>query len=94
MAGDLFVVPYDSSDHGAQLLKPEKRAFTQYVSAKFEYLHYDLGTLNYGASQTASISCPGSNPANSPFAFVNFAPPAQIKGDIVRVGLNIRLGEP
>ena len=41
-------------------------AFTQTVSAKFEYLHYDLGTLNYGANQSASISCPGSNPANTP----------------------------
>lgn len=64
------------------------------VSAKLEYLHYDLGTLGYGADRIASISCPGSIPANTPFAFVNLAPSTEIKGDLVRLGLNFKLGMP
>jgi outer membrane immunogenic protein len=64
------------------------------VSAKLEYLHYDLGTLRYGADRIASLSCPTSNPANTPFASVNLAPSTEIKGDLVRLGLNFKLSGP
>lgn len=69
-------------------------AFASNWSAKIEYLHYDLGRLQYTANQIAGISCPGSNPASTSFEFVNLAPSAEFKGDLVRLGLNFKLGGP
>lgn len=69
-------------------------AFASNWSAKAEYLHYDLGALSYPANQIANISCPTSNPPSTPFAFVNPAPSAQFKGDIVRFGVNFKFGGP
>ena len=67
-------------------------AFAPNLSVKAEYLHYDLGTMNYSANQIADISCPTSNPASTKFASVNLAPSAEFKGDLVRMGLNFKLG--
>ena len=69
-------------------------AFTPNLSAKVEYLHYDLGTMHYRANQVTDISAPCANPANTPFASVNLAPSTEIKGDLVRLGLNFKLGGP
>jgi outer membrane immunogenic protein len=60
-------------------------------SAKAEYLYYDLGALQYIASQITGISCA---PASTPFTFVNLAPSAEFKGSIVRFGLNFKFGGP
>ena len=59
-----------------------------------EYLHYDLGTMHYSAGQITSLSAPCAAPANAPFASVNLAPEAEFKGDIVRAGLNFKIGAP
>ena len=64
-------------------------AFASNLSAKVEYLHYDLGTMHYSANSITDISCGGS-----PFASVSLAPSAEFKGDLVRAGLNIKLGAP
>jgi outer membrane immunogenic protein len=69
-------------------------AFAPNVSAKVEYLHYDLGSSHFGANQISDISCPGSNPASTTFASVGLAPSAEFKGDLVRAGLNFKLDGP
>jgi len=66
-------------------------AFAPNWSAKAEYLHYDLGALQYTANQITGISCA---PASTPFTFVNLAPSAEFKGSIVRFGLNFKFGGP
>jgi outer membrane immunogenic protein len=66
-------------------------AFAPNLSVKAEYLHYDLGTMHYSASQITDISCP---PASTPFASVGLAPSAEFKGDLVRMGLNVKLDGP
>ena len=69
-------------------------AFAPNISVKAEYLHYDLGTMNYNANQITSSSAPCAAPPNMPFASVNTAPSAEFKGDIVRAGLNFKIGTP
>jgi outer membrane immunogenic protein len=51
-------------------------------SVKAEYLHYDLGHMNY-APTTISVSN-GATPSTT----INVASTANFKGDLVRVGLN------
>ena len=67
-------------------------AFALNLSVKAEYLHYDLGTMHYSANQITSISAPCAPPPNTPFASVNASPSAEFKGDLVRMGLNFKLG--
>jgi outer membrane immunogenic protein len=69
-------------------------AFAPNISVKAEYLHYDLGTMDYSAGQITSLSAPCAAPADAPFASVNLAPEAEFKGDIVRAGLNFKIGAP
>lgn len=61
------------------------------VSAKVEYLHYDLGTMHYSANQITDTSAPCAG--SMPFASVKLAPSAEFKGDLVRVGLNFKIGQ-
>ena len=65
-------------------------AFAHNISVKAEYLHYDLGTMHYSANQITSISAPCAG--STPFASVNVSPSAEFKGDLVRMGLNFKLG--
>jgi outer membrane immunogenic protein len=67
-------------------------AFAPNMSVKAEYLHYDLGTMHYGANQITSLSAPCAAPPNTAFASVNLSPSAEFKGDLVRVGLNYKIG--
>ncbi len=69
-------------------------AFAPNWSAKAEYLHYDVGTLHYGTKEITDVSCPKMNPASTPFASINLAPAAEIKGDLVGFGLNFKLSGP
>jgi outer membrane immunogenic protein len=55
-------------------------------STKFEYLHYDLGRLNYYESMTAFLT--GVGPA---FSIATTAS-ARFNGNIVRVGINYHFG--
>lgn len=55
---------------------------SQRLSAKFEYLHYDLGDANYLVNRVVSITTTLPTPWNAR---------ASVAGDIVRVGLNYRL---
>jgi outer membrane immunogenic protein len=68
-------------------------AFAPNISVKAEYLHYDLGTMHYSANQITDISAPCAGPPNTPFASVNTSPSAEFKGDLVRVGLNFKIGQ-
>ena len=60
--------------------------FARQWSAKFEYLHYDLGsvTVANGALVTTNGTFPG---AGGP-AVVNSVSSTQFRGDLVRVGVN------
>jgi outer membrane immunogenic protein len=60
--------------------------FAPNLSAKVEYLHYDLGTMHYSANSITDISCAGA-----PFASVSLVPAAEFRGDLVRAGLNFKL---
>jgi opacity protein-like surface antigen len=64
-------------------------AFAPNVSANVEYVHYDLGTMHYSANKITDISAPCAGPPNTPFA----SPSAEFKGDLVRVGLNFKIGQ-
>jgi outer membrane immunogenic protein len=57
-----------------------EHAFSNRVSAKIEYLHFDLGSFDY--SVTRAVPGPGL-PAT-------WNASAKVSGDIVRVGLNVR----
>jgi outer membrane immunogenic protein len=54
-------------------------AFTDRISGKVEYLHFDLGNANYTVSNVT---------ANSPASWITTA---GVYGDIVRVGFNFKL---
>lgn len=45
--------------------------------------------MHYSANSITDISCGGA-----PFASVSLAPSAEFKGDLVRMGLNIKLDGP
>lgn len=55
-------------------------AFSRTISGKLEYLHFDLGRVNY---QVVSLTGPTSVP-------VPWAARARVSGDIVRAGINFR----
>jgi outer membrane immunogenic protein len=55
-----------------------EHAFSNRVSAKFEYLHYDLGSTGYAA-----------NPAFA--GLPQWSASTKLSGDILRVGFNVKL---
>src|SRR5580692_226757 len=58
--------------------------FTSNWSAKLEYLHYDLGSANYGTPVNISSPLLGATSTLGQSSSTNF------RGDIVRVGLNYK----
>lgn len=62
--------------------------FASTWSAKVEYLHYDLGTVNYGAGTRT-----GSSFGTPLFTHVSTAS-TRFSGDIVRVGINYHFSGP
>jgi outer membrane immunogenic protein len=62
--------------------------FTGNWSAKLEYLHYDLGSANYGTPVNISVPVLGATSTLGQSSSTNF------RGDIVRVGLNYKFGGP
>jgi outer membrane immunogenic protein len=60
--------------------------FTSNWSAKLEYLHYDLGSANYGTTVNSSV-------LGLPFT-LGQSSSTNFRGDIVRVGLNYKFGGP
>ena len=53
-----------------------------------EYLHYDLGSMGYAATQLASTVGVGG----VPFTTLNVASSTNFKGDIARFGVNYKFG--
>jgi outer membrane immunogenic protein len=62
--------------------------FTSNWSAKLEYLHYDLGSANYGTPVSNIAADIGTLFTLGQSSSTNF------RGDIVRVGINYRFGGP
>ena len=61
-----------------------EHAFNGRVSAKLEYLHFDLGTASYNVNLiSGTTSLPSTWNAS-----------AKVSGDIVRVGINVKLTSP
>jgi len=57
-----------------------EHAFTNRLSLKLEYLHFDLGKVNYGVPRVDFAA-----------AFVTpWAASAEVSGDIVRAGINYK----
>jgi outer membrane immunogenic protein len=63
--------------------------FTSNWSAKLEYLHYDLGSANYGTP----VSNFGLTPTTLLYT-LGQSSSTNFRGDIVRVGLNYKFGGP
>lgn len=64
-------------------------------SAKFEYLHYDLGSASYGTTVSNFVT-PGVGVPFPPGTLVytlGQTSTASFRGDIVRVGLNYKFGD-
>ncbi len=61
-----------------------EHAFTNRVSAKLEYLHFDLGSVDYPVT---GVIVSGGNGFS-----LNGTGHAAFKGDLVRLGLNVRMG--
>jgi outer membrane immunogenic protein len=61
-----------------------EHAFTDRVSAKVEYLHFDLGSVDYNVT---GLIVSGGNGFS-----LNGTGHADFKGDVVRFGLNVRMG--
>jgi outer membrane immunogenic protein len=60
-------------------------------TAKIEYLHYDLGSVNYGGAMS-NIVVPGSAvPPGTTFYTLGAGSTTRFTGDIVRLGLNYKL---
>jgi outer membrane immunogenic protein len=67
--------------------------FTSNWSAKLEYLHYDLGSANYGTS-VSNFSVAPFNPVGQLLYTLGQSSSTNFRGDIVRVGLNYKFGGP
>jgi outer membrane immunogenic protein len=50
-------------------------------SVKAEYLHYDLGTVNFSSTATGTLASP-------PFTFQTLRGSARFEGDMARAGIN------
>jgi outer membrane immunogenic protein len=66
--------------------------FTSNWSAKLEYLHYDLGSANYGTPVSNFGNAGGLVP--SLLYTLGQSSSTNFRGDIVRVGLNYKFGGP
>jgi outer membrane immunogenic protein len=67
--------------------------FTSNWSAKLEYLHYDLGSANYG-TPVNNFSTGVLFPVGTPLYTLGQSSSTNFRGDIVRVGLNYKFGGP
>src|SRR5580693_4542011 len=65
--------------------------FTSNWSAKLEYLHYDLGSANYGTTVNNFAGVPI---AGTLLYTLGQSSSTNFRGDIVRVGLNYKFGGP
>jgi outer membrane immunogenic protein len=63
-----------------------EHAFTDRISAKIEYLHFDLGDISYNVVGTIVVP-----PGNDGLP-LNWTARAGFSGDLVRVGVNFRIG--
>ncbi len=61
-------------------------------SAKFEYLHYDLGSASYGTTVSNFATAGAIVPAGTLVYTLGQTSTASFRGDIVRVGLNYKFG--
>jgi outer membrane immunogenic protein len=68
--------------------------FTGNWSAKLEYLHYDLGSANYGTSVSNFAVAGAPDPVGTRFYTLGQSSSTNFRGDIVRVGLNYKFGGP
>jgi outer membrane immunogenic protein len=66
--------------------------FTSNWSAKLEYLHYDLGSANYGTTVNNFTVAP--QPVGTLLYTLGQSSSTNFRGDIVRVGLNYKFGGP
>jgi outer membrane immunogenic protein len=81
-----FAGSYSATRNGWTLGGGVEHAFTNRVSLRIEYIHFDLGNFTYlvnRVSGTASTSVP-----NTWFA------DGQVSGDIVRAAVTVKLGSP
>jgi outer membrane immunogenic protein len=81
-----FAGSYSSTRNGWTVGGGVEHAFSNWLSLRIEYLHFDLGNFSYvvnRVSGTASTSVP-----NTWFA------DGQVSGDIVRAAVIVRLGPP
>ena len=80
-----FLGTYSSTRTGWTVGGGWEQAFTDRISARLEYLHFDLGSASYNVIGTVTSGngngLPLMWPANARFS-----------GDIVRVGINLKLG--
>jgi outer membrane immunogenic protein len=79
-AGQFWSGGKDDIKFGWTLGAGVEYAVTNNLSAKIEYLYYDLGKTNYSALQSAGASLPG--------VFADTS--AENRGNIVRAGINYR----
>jgi outer membrane immunogenic protein len=63
-----------------------EQAVTNWVSLRIEYLHFDLGSFSYDVTRVSGVAHPSV--PNTWLAS------GQVSGDIVRVGLNVKLSGP
>jgi outer membrane immunogenic protein len=68
--------------------------FTNNWSAKLEYLHYDLGSANYGTTVNNFTVAGGGIPVGQLLYTLGQSSSTNFRGDIVRVGLNYKFGGP
>jgi outer membrane immunogenic protein len=68
--------------------------FTSNWSAKIEYLHYDLGSANYGTPVNNFATAGVFAPLGTFFYTLGQNSSTNFRGDIVRVGINYKFGGP
>jgi outer membrane immunogenic protein len=77
----IFAGSYSQTRVGWTIGAGIEQAFTDRVSAKLEYLHFDLGSAGYNVIQLAGATpLPGVWTAST-----------RVSGDIFRVGVNVKL---
>jgi outer membrane immunogenic protein len=68
--------------------------FTSNWSAKLEYLHYDLGSANYGTTVSNFAVAGGDILPGTLLYALGQSSSTNFRGDIVRVGINYKFGGP
>jgi outer membrane immunogenic protein len=74
-ARDNFIGSASDTRWGWTLGAGYEYAFTRTISGKLEYLHFDLGSINVASGQNS----------------IPFTANAKVSGDLVRVGINVKL---